>query len=121
MKDTYRGIFGRGEWNGPFSLMVAAPSGRRPWPILTKSSRDDYVSGKPIEVEFTYPVRFIPAGKKRPLFARVRDRAPVLLKTTGTARVDLACRVRSTWADSEATEIVHSGRELWWSLPGRPT
>jgi hypothetical protein len=121
MKDTYRGILRGSEWDGPFSLMVAAPSGRRPWPIQTKSSRDDYVDGKPIEVEFTYPVHFIPVGKRTTYIARVRDRIPVLLKTTGTARVDFACRVHPTCADREAAEVVHFGRDLWWSLPKRPT
>jgi hypothetical protein len=121
MKDTYRGMLRRNEWDEPFFLMVAAPSGRRPWPIQTKSFQGDYVDGKPIQVEFTYPVRFIPIGKKNTYVGRVRDRAPILLKTADTARVDLACRIRPTWADSETTEIVHFSRELWWSLPGRPT
>jgi hypothetical protein len=121
MKDTYRGILRRNEWDGPFALLVAAPSGRQPWPVKTKSSQGDYVEGKPIQVEFTYPVHFIPAGKRNAHLARVRDRAPVLLKTTGAARIDLACRVRPTRPNTEATEIVHYGQELWWTLPGRPT
>lgn len=101
--------------------MVAAPSGRSPWPIQTKSSRDDYVEGKPIVVEFTYPVHFIPVGKRTAVIARVRDRASVLLETTGTARIDLACRVHPTCTDREATEVAHFGRDLYWSLPKRPT
>lgn len=121
MKDSYRGILRRNEWDGPFALVVAAPSGRQPWPIKTKSSQGDYVEGKPIQVEFTYPVHFIPAGKRNIRVARIRDRAPVLLKTTGRARIDLACRVRPTRPNTEAIEIVHHGQELWWTLPGRPT
>jgi hypothetical protein len=121
MKDTYRGVLRRNEWDGPFALMVAAPSGRQPWPIETKSSQDDYVEGKPIEVSFTYPVHFIPAGKRSVRVARVRDRAPVMLKTICGARLDLAARVRPMRPDREATEIMHDGQKLWWSLPGRPT
>lgn len=121
MKDTYRGVLRRNEWDGPFALMVAAPSGRRPWPIETKSSQNDYVEGEPVQVSFTYPVHFIPAGKRSIRVARIRDRVPVLLKTTCGDRLDPAGRVRPTRLDREATEIVHYGRELWWSLPGRPT
>ncbi len=121
MKDTYRGVLRRNEWDGPFALMVAAPSGRRPWPIETKSSQDDYVEGKPIQVSFTYPVHFVPAGKRSVRVARARDRAPVMLKTTCGARLGLAGQVRPMRPDREATEIMHDGQKLWWSLPGRPT
>ena len=118
MKDTYRGILRRSEWRGPFALTASAPSGRRPWPIRTTSHLDNYVTDKPIAVEFTYPVTFIPVGKKARRIARVRDRAFVVLRSIDKARVELACRIRPISILNETQEVVHFDRNLWWALPG---
>jgi hypothetical protein len=121
MKDSSRSVFRDNEWRGLFVLNVTAPSGRRPWPVQTNSRRDDYITGQPIEVAFSYPVRFIPAGKKTPVVARVMDRAAILPRTTDPGRTEPVCTIRSATAGGDAREVVHYDRELWWSLPGSLT
>lgn len=118
MKNTYRGIFFEGEYDRPFFLSVVPPSGRRPWPITTEADRD-YVEGKPVTVEFAYPVHYVPAGKRSTGASWVRDCAAVLLKTAGASKLPTACVIRRD--DGDITEVVQFESELWWSLPGRPT
>lgn len=120
MKDTYRGILRGHEWQSPFVLDAVAPSGRRPLPIETKSSRDDYVEGKPIAVQFSYPVHFIQHGKRTTVGARVRNSAPIMLKTTDE-RPELAFRIRPILGNGDPLHVVHFDDALWWSLPGAPT
>lgn len=121
MKDTYRGILGRDEWRQPFALTAVPPSGRRPRPIATTETDQDYADGKPIGVQFTYPVHFVPAGKRKPVVARVKGRGFVTLRTVSNSSIELACRIRRNSGRNETTDVVHCDRKFWWSLPGRPT
>ncbi|MDX3968252.1 MAG: hypothetical protein QHD01_16840 [Bradyrhizobium sp.] len=117
MKDSYRGMFREGEFDRPFFVSVVPPSGRKPWPIKTEPAGRTYLEGQPLTVEFSYPVHYVPAGRRRPVASWVRDKAPVLFKTAETSQVRTACVIRR---GEDVTEVVHFGGELWWSLPGRP-
>ncbi|MET4524027.1 hypothetical protein [Bradyrhizobium sp. JR18.2] len=121
MKNSYRGMFSESEFDRPFFVSVVPPSGRRPWPIGTEAVERNYADGKPVTVQFTYPVHYVPAGKRSPGSSRVQDRTAVLFKTAEPSELRTACVIRGMGSDNDITEIVHFERELWWSLPGQPT
>lgn len=121
MKNPYRGMFSEGEFDRPFFVSVVPPSGRRPWPIRTEAAERNYADGKPLAVQFTYPVHYVPAGKRSPRANRVQDRTAVLFRTAEPSELRTACVIRDVGSDDDITEIVHFEGELWWSLPGQPT
>lgn len=122
MKDTYRGFWhvaGRNVPDPPFVLNVVAPSGRRPWPVETEGTHE-YVGGEPIEVMFSYPVVYVPTGKRARIQSRVWDKTPVLFRDAPSSELQTACRIH--WKeDSAPTEIVFFENELWWSQPHKLT
>lgn len=120
MKSTYRGIFTEGEFDRPFFVSVVPPSGRRPWPVTTEAEQD-FAQGKPVTVDFTYPVYYVPAGKRSPVWSWVRDRAPVLFETAEPSQLRTACLITNVGGDTNTTEVVQFKGRLWWSLPGQPT
>ena len=121
MANSYRGMFREGEFDRPFSVSVVPPSGRRPWPILTAADDRRDVEGQPVTVHFTYPVHYVPAGKRNPGINWVRDREAVLFRTAEQSQLRTACVIRREGSDQDITEVIHFEGELWWSLPGRPT
>lgn len=121
MTNSYRGMFREDEFDRPFFVSVVPPSGRRPWPILTETDERRHVEGQPVTVHFTYPVHYVPAGKRSPVASRVRDRAAVLFRTAEPSQLLTACVIRREGSDQNITDVVHFERELWWSLPGQPT
>lgn len=123
MKDSYRGMWRRGGGNRPerpLILTVVAPSGKRPRSVDTDRGTKEYVEGKPIEVTFSYPVVFVPAGKSACVQARVWDKTPVLLREAQSSELQTACCIH--WSqDSEPTEVVFLDDALWWSQPQKLT
>lgn len=118
---SYRGMFRESELSRPFGLSVVGPSGRRPWPIRTSSDARIYFDGMPVQVEFTYPVHYVPDGRRRPVLGRVEARAPVLFRAADPSQVRTACRIEWDDADHGVTDVIHFAGKLWWSLPGKPT
>jgi len=112
-------MFTEGEFDRPFFVSVVPPSGKRPWPLTTEAERN-HAEGKPVTVDFTYPVHYVPAGKRSPVVSWVRDQAAVLFKTAEPSELRTACVIRGVGSKDDLKEIVHFERELWWPLPGQP-
>jgi hypothetical protein len=120
MKNSYRGLFREGEFDRPFFVSIVPPSGRRPWPILTSADERRHVDGRPTTVKFTYPVHFVPVGRRNPVTVWVRDEAAVLFTTVEPSRLRTACVIAHLNSDRGPAEVVHFDGRLWWSLPGLP-
>jgi hypothetical protein len=120
MKDTYRGFWRGDKGDRSSTLTPVAPSGRKPRPIETESVSEAWIEEKPQEVQFCFPVDYIPAGKRNWFRSWVRDRTFVQFAPAARSEAETACRIRWRGA-KEDTEIVSCNRRLWWSLPGQPT
>jgi hypothetical protein len=106
MANSYRGMFREGEFDRPFSVSVVPPSGRRPWPILTEADDRREIERQPVTVHFTYPVHYVPAGKRNPVTSWVRDRAAVLFRTAEPSQLRTACVIRREGSDRDITQLL---------------